>query len=127
VARVRRAVMAAGAIGVAGCGLLNRKPQDTPAQIAARAAQDARIGREVEARLAAEPSIGAGRVRVAVDRGEVGLFGSVAGLGALRCAERNAELVHGVRLIIDQLVLDPGPRDVRCLAPRAAPTTSGSR
>jgi osmotically-inducible protein OsmY len=120
-------VVAAGSIGMAGCGFFNKKAADTPAQLAARATEDARIGREVEARLAAEPSIGAGKVRVAVERGEVGLFGSVAGLGALRCAERNAELVHGVRLIIDQLVLDPGPRDVRCLAPRAAPTTSGSR
>ena len=124
-ARLGRAVVAAGGIGVAGCGLLNRRPRDTPAQLAARAAEDTRIAREVEARLAAEPSIGAGRVRVQVERGEVGLFGSVAGLGALRCAERNAELVRGVRLVIDQLVLDPGPRDVRCLAPR--PSISGNR
>jgi osmotically-inducible protein OsmY len=115
------------AMTMAGCGFLNKKPTDTPAQIAARARDDARILREVDARLAAEPSIGAGRVRVAVERGEVGLFGSVAGFGALRCAERNAELVQGVRLVIDQLVLDPGPRDVRCLAPRAAPSTSGNR
>ena len=123
---MRAVLVAAAGIGMAGCGMLNRKPKDTPAQIAAREAEDARITREVEARLAAEPSIGAGRVRVAVDRGEVGLFGSVAGFGALRCAERNAELVRGVRLVIDQLVLDPGPRDVRCLAPRIAQST-GSR
>jgi osmotically-inducible protein OsmY len=109
-------------MAMAGCGFLGKKPVDTPAQIAARASDDARILREIEARLAAEPSIGPGRVRVAVERGEVGLFGSVAGFGALRCAERNAELVQGVRLVIDQLVLDPGPRDVRCLAPRPAPT-----
>jgi hypothetical protein len=70
---------------------------------------------------------GAGRVRVAVERGEVGLFGSVAGFGALRCAERNAELVRGVRLVIDQLVLDPGPKEVRCLAPRGASAVPGSR
>jgi len=123
---MRAAVIAAGSIGLAGCSLLNRKPKESPAAIAARAAADARIAREVEARLAAEPSIGAGRVRVAVERGEVGLFGSVAGFGALRCAERNAELVRGVRLVIDQLVLDPGPRDVRCLAPRIAQSTPGS-
>ena len=111
----------------AGCGFLNKKPKDTPADLAARAREDARILREVEARLAAEPSIGAGRVRVAVERGEVGLFGSVAGFGALRCAERNAELVRGVRLVIDQLVLDPGPKDVRCLAPRGASAVTPSR
>jgi osmotically-inducible protein OsmY len=114
-------------MAMAGCGFLNQKPKDTPAQIAARASEDARIVREVDARLAAEPSIGAGRVRVAVERGEVGLFGSVAGFGALKCAERNAELVHGVRLVIDQLVLDPGPKDVRCLAPRGAAAVNGSR
>jgi len=114
------------AMTMTGCGLLNKQAADTPAQIAARASEDARILREVEARLAAEPSIGAGRVRVAVERGEVGLFGSVAGFGALRCAERNAELVHGVRLVIDQLVLDPGPKEVRCLAPRAASAVPGS-
>ena len=124
---MRAAVVAAGSIGLAGCGLLNRKPRESPAAIAARAAEDARIVREVEGRLAAEPSIGAGRVRVAVERGEVGLFGSVSGFGALRCAERNAELVRGVRLVIDQLVLDPGPREVRCLAPRIAQSTTGSR
>ena len=119
------AVLVLAAAG--GCAFLKKKPQDTPAQIAARASEDARILREVEARLAAEPSIGAGRVRVAVERGEVGLFGSVAGFGALRCAERNAELVRGVRLVIDQLVLDPGPKEVRCLAPRVASLVSGSR
>jgi osmotically-inducible protein OsmY len=116
-----------GVMAVAGCGLFNRRPVETPAQIAVRVSDDARILREIEARLAAEPSIGPGRVRVAVERGEVGLFGSVAGFGALRCAERNAELVRGVRLVIDQLVLDPGPMDVRCLAPRFAPAVPGSR
>jgi len=125
--RLRMLSWTVAVVAAAGCGLLNRKPEDTPAQVAARATEDARILREVEARLAAEPSIGPGRVRVTVERGEVGLFGSVAGFGALRCAERNAELVHGVRLVIDQLVLDPGPRDVRCLAPRAASARTGNR
>lgn len=116
----RRLAAAAALSALAGaCGVFQRDTPETPAQITARQTDDARIRREVEARLAAEPSIGAGRVRVTVERGEVGLFGAVSGLGALRCAERNAELVHGVRLVIDHMVLDPGPRDVRCLAPRA--------
>jgi osmotically-inducible protein OsmY len=122
-----RRVPCAAALAAAGCGFLNKKPVDTPEQVAARASEDARILREVEARLAAEPAIGPGRVRVSVERGEVGLFGSVVGFGALRCAERNAELVRGVRLVIDQLVLDPGPKDVRCLAPRDSSAISGSR
>lgn len=125
--RAWRAAWVLTAVFAAGCGFLKKKPADTPAQVAARATEDTRIAREVEARLAAEPSIGAGRVRVTVERGEVGLFGSVAGLGALRCAERNAELVHGVRLVIDQLVLDPGPTETRCLAQRGAANVPGSR
>ena len=115
------------ALASGGCSLLGRKAPDSPAVIAARAAEDARIQREVEARLAAEPSIGAGRVRAQVQGGEVSLFGGVTGLGALRCAERNAGLVRGVRLVIDQLVLDPGPRDVRCLAPRVVPAATAER
>jgi osmotically-inducible protein OsmY len=105
-------------VAVAGCSLLRRGHADSPAQVAARAAEDARIQREVEARLAAEPALRGAALRVATQNGEVALFGSVSGFGALRCAERNTELVPGVRLVIDQLVLDPGPREVRCLAPR---------
>jgi hypothetical protein len=112
------------ALAAGGCSLLGKKAPDSPAVIAARAAEDARIQREVEARLAAEPSIGAGRVRAQVQAGEVSLFGGVTGFGALRCAQRNAGLVRGVRLVIDQLVLDPGPRDVRCLAPRVFPAAA---
>lgn len=116
----RRLAATAALSALAGaCGIFQRDTPETPAQITARQTDDARILREVESRLAAEPSIGAGRVRVAVERGEVGLFGAVSGLGALRCAERNVGLVHGVRLVINHMVLDPGPRDVRCLAPRA--------
>jgi osmotically-inducible protein OsmY len=110
------------------CSVFQHEVVETPVQVAAREADNTRIQREVEARLAAEPTIGAGRVRVEVTAaGEVSLFGAVSGLGALRCAERNTELVRGVRLVIDQLVLDPGPRDVRCLAPRVfgAPASAG--
>jgi hypothetical protein len=46
------------------------------------------------------------------------LHGSVTGMGALRCAEANAELTPGVVLVIDNLVLLPGPPTTRCLAPR---------
>jgi osmotically-inducible protein OsmY len=116
-----RVGLVAAAALLAGCSFLARHPAPTPAQTAATAAQDARIQGEVDARLAAEPSIGGGKVRVAVQGGEVSLFGAVAGSGALRCAERNAELVRGVKLVIDQLVLDPGPVTVRCLSPRVFP------
>ncbi len=109
---------------VAGCSVFGGgEPAVTPQVVAQRAADDTRIQRELEARLAAEPSVGTGRVRVVVQGGEVQLHGSVAGFGAHRCAETNAELVRGVLLVIDFLVLQPGPATVRCLAPRvfAAP------
>ena len=105
-----------------GCALFGGRGGESPAELQARTARDARIQAEVEARLAAEPSIGPGRIRVAVTRGEVELHGSVEGLGALRCAEANAELTPGVRLVIDFLVLLPGQRTVRCLAPRSLPS-----
>jgi hypothetical protein len=104
---------------VAGCSLLGGgDPGPMPEDIARRAAEDVRIRREVEARLAAEPSVGPGRVRVTVSGGEVQLHGSVAGYGALRCAVSNAELTTGVVLVVDFLVLQPGASTVRCLAPR---------
>jgi osmotically-inducible protein OsmY len=119
--------MAASAFA-GGCGFLNREVEETPQQVSVREAEEARIQREVEARLAAEPSIGPGRVRAEVRRGgEVSLHGGVTGFGALQCAIRNAELVRGVTLVIDHLVLEPGPREVQCRAPRAEPiaTTGG--
>jgi hypothetical protein len=79
---------------------------------------DERIRGEVSARLAAEPSIGAGRVRVDVKDRVVMLHGSVSGIGALQCAITNAGLAMGVESVVDYLVLERGPRDVRCLAPR---------
>ena len=117
----RRVVAAAGfsaLLAPAGCGLLAGRETPSPAVLQARAADDARIAAEVERRLAAEPAIGPGRVRVVVERGEVQLHGSVAGLGALRCAETNAELTRGVTLVIDFLVLLPGSPEANCLSPR---------
>lgn len=114
----------AGLLPLAGCSLFGGgEPAVTPQVIAERAAADTRIQREVEARLAAEPSVGPGRVRVTVTAGEVQLHGSVAGYGALRCALSNAELTTGVVLVVDFLVLQPGASTARCLAPRvfAAP------
>lgn len=104
------------AAGLPGCGLLGGgRAEDAPVL----PADAPRIEREVAARLAAEPSIGPGRVRVVVQEGgTVSLHGSVQGIGALQCAIRNAGLVPGVRNVADFLVLERGPRDVRCLAPR---------
>ncbi|HEX2203118.1 MAG TPA: BON domain-containing protein [Longimicrobium sp.] len=118
----RRAVLAAAVAAAGGCGFLSRAETESPEQVQVREAQEERIRQEVEARLAAEPSIGPGRVRAEVQRGgEVALHGAVTGFGALQCAVANAELVRGVRLVIDHLVLQPGPRTVQCLAPRAFP------
>ena len=109
-----------GAVALlSGCGFFGGGEKGpVPEVIAQRAAEDVRIQREVEARLAAEPSVGPGRVRVVVQGGEVQLHGSVAGLGAHRCAETNAGLTPGVVLVVDFLVLQPGPSTARCIAPR---------
>lgn len=101
---------------LAGCGVLRR--EEVPP---VPAADVERIEREVAARLAAEPSIGAGNVRVELQGRTVVLYGSVRGLGALQCAIRNAQLVEGVQNVVDYLVLERGPRDVECLAPRDFP------
>lgn len=104
---------------VQGCALLGgRAGAETPAQAQERVAREETIRREVEARLAAEPAIGAGRIRAEVNGRDVHLHGAAPGFGALQCALANAGLVPGVRLVVDFMVLEPGPRTVTCLAPR---------
>jgi hypothetical protein len=98
-----------------GCSLLRR---DRSA-VAVNPAENARIRGEVESRLAAEPSIGTGRLRVEVQGSTVALHGAVDGFGALQCAIANAGLVRGVDNVVDRMVLRPGPRTVRCLSPRS--------
>jgi osmotically-inducible protein OsmY len=112
-------MFAAAAALVQGCSLLGRgAPTETPSQAQARQTQEEAIRREVEERLTAEPAIGAGRIRAVVSHGDVQLHGSAPGFGALQCAIANAGLVPGVRLVVDFMVLEPGPRTVNCLAPR---------
>jgi hypothetical protein len=117
--------LVAAAALVQACSLLpgGGKPAETPAQAQERIAKEEVIRREVEARLAAEPSIGAGRIRAEVNGGDVHLHGAAPGFGALQCALANAELVPGVRLVVDFMVLEPGPRTVTCLAPRVFAAT----
>ena len=120
-------MLAAVAALVQGCALLGgRAPAETPAQAQERQTQEEVIRAEVEARLAAEPAIGPGRIRAVVKGGDVQLHGAAPGFGALQCALANAGLVPGVRLVVDFMVLEPGPRTVTCLAPRvfaASPRT----
>lgn len=80
--------------------------------------EEARIRLEIEARLAAEPAIQAANVRVEVRAGTAVLHGGVNGIGAWKCAIRNASLTDGVQRVADLLVLGRGPQDVTCLAPR---------
>lgn len=103
------------AVLAGGCGLIGRSsvPLDR--------SQDPRIRQEVEGRFLREPALAADLIRVEVEGGVVKLHGTVRGLGAWRCALRNAGLVPGVRSVVDYLLLERGPRDARCLAP-ASPT-----
>ncbi len=112
----RSALILLVAVGLGGCTGRSEPELAPEASLA--------IVREVEARLAAEPSIGAGRVRAEVTGRTVSLYGSVVGFGALQCAIRNAQLVPGVGNVADFLVLERGPREVTCLAPRGAPESS---
>ncbi len=114
--RASRSALAAALLALPACGLLGRG--GPPAPIPADTAREERIRGEVEARIAAEPSLGAARVRVEVLGRTVALHGSVPGFGALQCALANAEMVEGVGNVADFLVLESGPRTVRCLAPR---------
>jgi hypothetical protein len=100
------------ALPLAGCGFARR-----PSFVADRS-DDGRIQREVQTRMGGEPSIDGGNVRVSVDGGVVALHGSVKGIGAWQCAIATSELVRGVRSVVDYLVIERGPRDVRCLSPR---------
>ena len=88
------------------------------ALLAADPTQDRRIQSEVAARIAQEPSLRAGSIRVEVEGATVVLHGSVSGIGAWQCALTNAGLVEGVRSVVDLLVRERGERDVQCLAPR---------
>lgn len=115
------AVMVWAASGMGACALLGGgEPAETPVQIAERTAREAAVVAEVQARMAAEPSIDSGAIRPVVVGSEVHLHGTVRGFGALQCAKANAELVPGVTLVIDFLVLQPGPARVTCHAPRVA-------
>ena len=112
-------VLAAALASQGGCSLLpGGEPAETPQQAQQRTAREEAIRREVEARLAAEPSIGAGRIRAVVNGGDVHLHGTAPGFGALQCAIANGGVVPGVRLVVDYMVMQPGPSRVTCLAPR---------
>lgn len=107
----RGAFLLALAVLLPGCGSFRRPPPEIDRS------QDSRIRAEVEARLRAEPEIDASAIRVAVDGGVVVLHGAVRGLASWQCAIRNAELVEGVRSVAERLILEKGPREIRCLAP----------
>ncbi len=118
--RTVRCAAAALLASQAGCALLGGggTPAETPVQAAERQVREETIRREVEARMAAEPAIGAGRIRAVVINADVQLHGAAPGFGALQCALANAALVPGVQLVVDMMVLQPGPSRVNCLAPR---------
>lgn len=103
------------ALATHGCASLRRPlpPVDR--------SQDERIRADVEQRLLAEPDLDADGLRVEVDGGIVRLHGSVRGIAAWQCAIRNAEMVRGVRSVVEFLVLERGPREIRCLAPASEP------
>jgi hypothetical protein len=97
-----------------GCSALRR---ERPLPDTSR---DVEIAQAVTARLGAEPALVSAAIRVEASGGRVLLFGSVKGLRQWNCAIRNAELVDGVRSVVDYLVIERGPREVGCGAPRGS-------
>lgn len=124
--RARCGAVAALLVTQGGCALLGGEPAETPVQVAQRMTREETIRREVEARLAAEPAIGAGHIRAVVRNRDVHLHGVANGLGALQCAMANAGLVAEVHLVVDMMVLQPGPARVECLAPRVFARTASA-
>ena len=121
---VRRGALLCAALlmlPAAGCGFLRRS------EVPVDRSQDERIRQEVAARLAAEPSLAAHSLRVDVDGGVVLLHGGVAGVGAWQCAIATSGLVRGVRSVADYLVIERGPREIQCLAPRPDSTVIPGR
>ena len=119
------AVPVVAAFLLSGCGGQSPPPATVSDPVTSDPAADARIQREVQARLDAEPSIGTRQLRVEVRDGSVFLHGSVRGIGAWSCALRNASLVADAVDVIDFLVLERGPREVACLAPAATAPNPG--
>ncbi|MEX2581914.1 MAG: BON domain-containing protein [Gemmatimonadota bacterium] len=109
---ILHAVLATLVLAVSACGGLRRPPPEVDRT------RDAGILVDVQERLAAEPALDAADFRVEVDGGVVLLYGTARGMGVWECAIRNAQLVPGVRTVVDYLVLERGPRDIQCRAPR---------
>jgi hypothetical protein len=114
--RLTGASLAGLLLVLAACGARGNEGPPRPAPV-----PDGALRQGVEARLAAEPWLPPGSVRVEVSEGQVILHGSVAGLAAWQCVLRTAAMVEGVLSVSDYLVIGPGPRTVDCRAPRAVP------
>lgn len=102
------------ALALSGCSIIRRGPPPVDRS------RDAAILSAVQTRLAAEPELNADLLRVEVDGGIVILYGPVQGLGQWNCALRNAHLVDGVVSVVDYLILERGPREIHCGAPRGS-------
>jgi hypothetical protein len=90
----------------------------TGAIVPVNPALDARIERELERRIAAEPLLDVEAIRPRVEHARVHLHGSVEGMAAWGCVIRNASITEGVVGVVDFLVIERGPREGVCLAPR---------
>ena len=107
------------AAGVGGCGVVGGGARlETPQEQTIRLEREGRISRELLARLAAEPAVDPSGIRPVIVGEQIQLHGTVQGFGAWMCTMANAELVPGVELVVDFLVMRPGPSFVTCRAPR---------
>lgn len=101
-------------LALPACSVIRRGPPPVDRS------RDSAIVGAVQARLAAEPELNATLLRVESNGGVVVLYGTVFGLGQWNCALRNAHLVDGVVSVIDYLIIERGPREIPCGAPRGS-------
>jgi osmotically-inducible protein OsmY len=118
-----RVLLVLSTVSLAACGhdAASTSRAKTPRQVAraqapdeetssAPAVTDERIEESVRAELEADPAVDAERVRIDVDEGVVELGGVVPHLLMVDAAIERAEMVHGVRAVVDRMEV---PRDGR--------------
>lgn len=93
-------------IGVVGCASTTTTP------VTAEYVDDARIAADVSAKLVADPTLNASRVHVTSSNGVVYLAGSVPTSDRLSRASDLARQVHGVRSVVNNMVVASAPATI---------------
>ena len=95
------------AIGLAGCANLGLGggPGGQPKRTVGEAVDDATIGTQLKAALAADPDVSALKINVDTTQGNVRLRGEVKNISQWRKAESLARGIKGVKSVDNQLLI----------------------